>query len=83
MDEESINILKPISNSGKYDISILAFCYSEKKNVKEITDYLNISNSTFFRKSILNNLVTQGYLIEEEINNKKTYFTNHELVTKR
>mgnify|MGYP002517016406 FL=1 len=83
MDEESINILKPISNSGKYDISILAFCYSEKKNVKEITGYLNISNSTFFRKSILNNLVIQGYLIEEEINNKKTYFTNHELVTKR
>ena len=50
IDEDAIKINGIINNPSKYDIKILSFAYSNYKNVKEITTYLGISNSTFIKK---------------------------------
>ncbi len=81
LDDESIKLMtKPVSQS-KYDNQILAYCYTGSKSVKEIIEYLGISNSTFFRKKILGDLINQGYLLETEGSKGKEYKTNHELVS--
>ena len=82
IDEDAIKINGIINNPSKYDIKILSFAYSNYKNVKEITTYLGISNSTFIRKSVLDNLVNQKYLILNVTKKEKQYITNHELVSK-
>lgn len=80
LDDDAISILGQIENCSKYDNSVLAFCYYKEKNVRELTEYLNVSNSTFFRKNVILNLVNQRFLIENSNGNKKTYITNHDLV---
>lgn len=82
VDEDAIKINGIIDNPSKYDIKILSFAYGAYKNVKEITTYLGISNSTFIRKNILDNLVKQNYLILNETKKEKQYIANHELVEK-
>lgn len=82
IEEEAINIKGEVNNPSKYDIKILSYCYNNFKNVKDITQYLGVSNSTFIRKNVLDNLVTQNYLILKKTSREKQYFTNHELVDK-
>ncbi len=82
IDEEAIKVNGTILNPSKYDIKILSFCFDSFKNVKEITNYLNISNSSFIRKNVLDNLVDQKYLILKETKKEKQYQTNFELVEK-
>lgn len=81
-DEESIKILSPIENPARHDSSILAFCYQNYRSVKEIVDYLHVTNSTFFRKKIIDRLVEQGFLLENTVGNTKVYRTNVEKVSR-
>ena len=83
IEEEAIELKGIIENSSKYDLKILSFCFSGYKNVKEITTYLNISNSTYIRKTVLDNLVKQNYLMLRETGKEKQYIANHELVNKK
>lgn len=80
LDDESISIIGEYTNQGKYDNQILLYCYYEARSVKEITDYLGVSNSTFFRKNILNNLTSQQLLEELDTTKEKLYITNKNLV---
>ena len=48
LDDDSITLLNQFNNQSKYDIQILAYCYYERKTVKEITEHLGVSNSTVF-----------------------------------
>ena len=80
LNEDSIRYNVNNQSSSKHDLAILAFCYNQNKTVKEIVDNIKVSDSTFFRKNILGNLVKQGFLIEESNGKKKTYITNHNLV---
>lgn len=80
LDDDSITLLNQLNNQSKYDIQILAYFYYERKTVKEITKHLGVSNSIFFRKSILNNLISQNYLKERIEGNAKAYYTNTEYV---
>lgn len=82
LEDDAINVKGIIENSSKYDIKILSYCYNDFKNVKEITTFLNLSNSTFIRKNILDNLVKQKFLILNETKKEKQYITNRELVDK-
>ena len=56
-------IFAPIPNGSKYDEKILSFCYNNAKTASEITEYLGVSNSSYFRSKILINLVENDYLI--------------------
>lgn len=82
MEEEALRIKGNIENSTKHDLKILAYCFNDYKNVKEITSHLNISNSTFIRKNVLDNLVKQKFLLLKETNREKQYLTNREYVEK-
>ncbi len=82
LEEEALGIKGNIENPSKYDVRILAYCFNDYKNVKEITSRLNISNSTFIRKNVLDNLVKQNFLILKETAREKQYLTNKELVEK-
>lgn len=82
IEEEAIKVNGIIQNPSKYDAKILSYCFNDFKNVREITSYLNISNSSFIRKNVLDNLVNQKYLILNETKREKQYQTNSELVEK-
>jgi hypothetical protein len=55
----------------------------EPKNIREITEYLGISNSSFFRKNTLENLVSQSYLEELKFGNAAYFITNKDKVNVR
>lgn len=80
--EDSLKLVSSIEKPSKHDLSILAFCYATPRSIKQITDYLNVSNSSFFRKNIISNLVEQKFLIELDSSNGKCYQTNSELVSR-
>lgn len=79
LDDDSIFVIGE-SSFGKYDLSILSFCYQKHQTVKSIVEYLNVSNSTFFRKQILGNLVNKNLLIEDNSTKTSNYITNQERV---
>ena len=81
-ETESLIFTKEIENMSKYDLSILSYCYGNEFTSKNISDYLSLADSTFFRKNILNNLVLQGFLNKKE-NGKITYYSTNEDVVRR
>ena len=70
----------PVSNGSTHDEKILAFCYNQPRKISEITAFLGISDSSYFRKEILDNLENQNYLLTAKQANAKVYKTNRELV---
>jgi len=76
-NSEMIRIKDRIDNLGQYDLEILSFCYGNNKSVNEITNHLGLSNSTFFRKNIIDRLVNSELLNIIIKGNKKTYITNN------
>jgi len=77
---EMIKINGTIEDPSQYDLNILSFCYQKNKSISEITNHLSLSNSTFFRKKIIDRLVNQKFLTPIDEGNKKTYITNIEKV---
>ena len=80
IENNSSLIYIPIKSESKYDYDILEYCYNMARKASEIADYLGVSNSTFLRKSILENLTVQGYLFKSKVGNAVYYRTNIELV---
>lgn len=80
VDAESIVLLSKIENPTRFDFSILCFCYENSHSIKEISEYLNISDSTFFRKDVILNLVNQNFLLKNKSGNKTIYLTNKEKI---
>lgn len=77
---ESLELSKPIESQSKYDLRILAFCFSKDKSIKEIVDKLSLSNSTFFRKNVIDRLVNQEFLIKTNKGNKSFYTSNKSII---
>ncbi len=69
-----------IPNESEHDRRILSFCYNRPHKSAEIANYLGISDSTYFRKKVLDNLVQNGYLIKENISRAAYFRTNKEKV---
>lgn len=72
--------LAPISNGTKYDEKVLAFCFNKARKSTEIAEYLGITNSTYFRKHVLENLVTNGCLEQSKVSRSIYYKTNKKMV---
>ena len=70
----------PVANGSKYDATVLSICYYRARKAEEIAAHLGISDSSYYRKTILNNLVDQGYLIKSKASRAATYKTNREIV---
>lgn len=70
----------PAANSTEHDEKILAFCYNSERKSSEIAAFLGLSDSSYFRKKILANLVSQGYLESQKISGVLYFKTNEKLV---
>ena len=70
----------PAKNASEHDEKILAFCYEKSRKAGEIAAYLGLSDSSYFRKTILENLVSQNYLVKAKISGAAYYGTNREQV---
>lgn len=62
------------------DGKVLSFCYLKAHKVSEIAEYLGISDSTYFRKKVLNNLEKHGYLEKSKVSRATYYKTNPDMV---
>ncbi len=70
-----------VPNGTELDGRGLSFCYRKERKASEIAKYLGISDSTYFRKRILENLVMNGYLTLSKIGNAAAFRTKPEKVS--
>ena len=74
------NILfAPVPNGTVYDEKVLSFCYYQAHKVSEIVSYLGVSDSTYFRKQVLENLVENQYLEKNKVSRASYFKTNTEM----
>ncbi len=66
----------PVPNGTKHDKAVLGYCYAAARTVKEIAAHLGISDSSYLRKTVLENLVSADCLMELTIGRAKAYKTN-------
>ena len=80
ISESSLPVLEyiPIENGSIYDNKILSFCYYSPRKSSEIATFLGITDSSYLRSRMLNNLVEQSYLLSEKINGTTYFKTNPE-----
>lgn len=67
-------------NSSKNDEKILSYCYHTARKAQDIAEHIGISNSTYLRKNILQNLVDNGLLLKSSESGTIFYKSNHEFV---
>ncbi len=70
----------PVENGTKYDQKVLEFCYYRSHKISEIAEYLGVSDSTYFRKNVIENLEKQNYLHSSKLGRAKYFRTNQEMV---
>ncbi len=81
IEEEALNVHGCIQNESRHDLKILVYCYSSYRSVKQIAESLGVSNSSFLRKNVIDNLVKQNFLLVKESGKEKLFLTNRELVS--
>lgn len=50
------------ANQNRFSLPIMSFCFGKERTSKEISDRLGASDSTYFRQSVLETPVKQGFL---------------------
>lgn len=83
VEDETLPVLNfvPVPNGTDLDGKVLSFCYLKAHKVSEIAAHLGISDSTYLRKQILENMEKNGYLGKSKVS-RATYFkTKPEMVT--
>jgi len=71
----------PVPDGTEHDEKVLSFCYHQARRASEIAKFLGLSDSTYFRKMILENLVKNGYLIKSKTARVAVFRTNAEMVS--
>ncbi|MBQ0071868.1 MAG: hypothetical protein KBS81_08475 [Spirochaetales bacterium] len=61
-------------------LKILSFCFCASRTAKEIADYVQLQPSTYFRKNVLERLVSQGYLLKSLGESTRKYRSNSKKV---
>ena len=81
--DESLQIMEylPIPHETSHDKKILSFCYDNARKAKEIADYLGISDSTYLRKRVLENMVKENYLLTDSTSRTAYYRTNPQMAS--
>ena len=73
----------PVPNGTELDGKVLSFCYYKARKVLEIAEYLGVSNSTYLRRKVLQNLEANGYLEKSKVSRAVFYKTRAEAVVLR
>ena len=81
VEEEALTFREHILNESRHDLKISVYCYSSYRSVKQIAENLGVSNSSFLRKNVIDNLVKQNFLLVKESGNEKLFLTNHDVVS--
>lgn len=71
----------PVQGGTELDGKVLSVCYFKARKVAEIAEYLGISDSTYFRKQVLDNLEKQGYLEKNKVSRATFYKTKPDMVS--
>ena len=85
ISDDSLPVLEfvPVENGSAHDEKILAFCYGKPRKSSEIAAFLGLSDSSYFRKSVLEKLVAQGYLLKSRQSGAAVYATDKSSVTRK
>lgn len=78
-EEENIAFV-PVPDGTAHDEKVLSFCYNTARKAGEIAEYLELSDSSYFRKKVLENLVEHNYLEKEKVASTSYYKTNRDSV---
>lgn len=70
----------PVQNGTEHDEKVLSFCYHKAHKASEIARILGITDSSYFRKQVLDNLVKNDYLIKSKVSRASFYKTNTDIV---
>lgn len=70
----------PVPRGTEFDGKVLSFCYFKAHKAAQIAEYLGISDSTYFRRHILDNLEKHGYLEKSKVSRATFYKTNPDMV---
>lgn len=70
----------PVPDGTMHDERVLRYCYPKARKASEIAEYLNISDSNYFRRKILDNLVAHGCLEKSKAGRLFFFKTNPEAV---
>lgn len=70
----------PVPQGTEHDDKVLSYCYNQARNAANIAAHLGISNSSYLRSKVLNNLAEQGYLLVSRQSRTKFYKTNSDMV---
>jgi predicted HTH transcriptional regulator len=77
---ESPEVYVEAALQGKNDLNILSYCYGNNRTVKEISNYISVTPSTYFRKNTITRLVDKGFLIEIKQGKVSRFQSNPEKV---
>ena len=70
----------PVSKGSAHYEKILSFCYKQACKSSDNTLHLGLSDLSYFRKNVLENLVKKEYLIKEKISGVSLYKANKEII---
>lgn len=73
-------LFAPVPSGGAHDEAILSVCYATARTAKDIAQTIGLSDSSYFRKRILGNLVEHGYLEKSTAGRTAYYKTNRGMV---
>ena len=82
LSEELVDNIEymPVPNGTVHDEKVLAFCYHSARKAAEVAEYLQLSDSTYFRKKVLENLAEHEYLEKDKVAGTYYYKTNRDMV---
>lgn len=69
----------PVSAGSVHDGRVLSYCYYQARKASDIATFVNLADSGYFRKNILENLTSQGYLLKSKTGRTVYYRTNPEM----
>ena len=71
----------PVQGGTDHDAKVLSFCYHQAHKSSEIAAYLGVTDSSYFRKTVLDNLVKNGYLEKSKADRAAFYKTIGDMVS--
>ncbi len=74
-------VFAPVANGTVHDGKVLSFCYGKARSASEIAKYLHLRDSSYFRKQVLDNLVSNGYLEKSRVSRTAYYRTVPDMVS--
>ena len=77
---EPMLLISPVPEGTRHDEQVLSYCFYQARKGGDIAEHLKMSDSSYFRKNVLGNLVANGYLEKSKAGRATYYKTIREMV---